>query len=136
MPPTTLFNIMCIAISIFAATTNAQLGNWDIIFHSIETDFQDSTTDDITLRYHVGNGRSLTIELLGKNCAVETSSKILTPTPTIARTTGVTPNHDEVQIKLILDKSTITSLGIWDDNSLQFCVRVRILSGGSIIKQE
>ena len=118
---------MCIAISFFAATTNAQLGNWDIIFHSIETDFQDSMTDDITLRYHVGTGRSFTVELLGKNCAVETSSKM---------TTGVIPNHDEVEIKLILDKSAITLLGIWDDNSLQFCVRVRILSGGSIIKQE
>ena len=127
---------MCIVISFVASSATAQLGNWDILFQSLETDFQDSTTDKITLRYWVGSGRNFIVELLEKNCAVAISGNVVAPTTTIARTTGATTNHDEVEIKLILEKSTIASLDVWEDNSLQFCVRIRILSRGSIIKEE
>ncbi len=93
-------------------------------------------TDKITLTYKVGSGRNFIVDLMEKNCAVAIHGNNVAPTTTIARTTGATTNHDEVEIKLILEKSTITSLDIWEDNSLTFCVRIRILSGGSIIKEE
>jgi hypothetical protein len=133
---TNIIIIICIVISIVASSTTAQLGNWEILFQSLETDFQNTMTDKIILKYKVGSGRNFIVELLDKNCAVAISGNVFAPTATIARTTGATTNHDEVEIKLTWEKSTIASLDIWEDNSLQFCVRIRILSGGSIIKEE
>ncbi|KAL3759097.1 hypothetical protein ACHAWU_008706 [Discostella pseudostelligera] len=66
MSPTTLFNILCVIISILASSTIAQLGNWDILFQSLETDFQDAMTDIITLKYQIGSGRKFIVELMEK----------------------------------------------------------------------
>lgn len=134
----TIIKIFCVVVTVFASsTTGQQLGNWDIVFQSLETDFQDSLADEITLTYQVGGGRNFNVELLEKNCAMAIfSDETVAPTTTIARTTSVTAEHDGVEIKLDLDKSTMTSLDIWEDGKLQFCVRVRLLSGDSIIKEE
>lgn len=136
MMQTNLVTIICSILSLVASSITTQLGNWDILFQSIEIDFQDPMADTIILKYQVGSGRNFFVELMEKNCAVAISSTDIAPTTTIAHSTGVTANHDEVEIKLILDASRMTLLTIWDDNSLQFCVRIQILSGGSIIKEE
>lgn len=136
MLPTKLVTIISFVISLIASSTTAQLGNWDILFQSLETDFQDPVADTIILKYQVGSGRNFIVELMENNCVVAISSTDIAPTTTIAHSTGVTTNHDEVEIKLVLDASRITLLTIWDENSLQFCVGIRILSGGSIIKEE
>jgi hypothetical protein len=136
MSPTILFNILCVVISILGSSTTAQLGNWDILFQSLETDFQDAMTNIITLKYQIGSGRKFIVELMEKNCDLAVSGDAVTTTTTIDRTAGVTSDHDNMEIKLVLEKSTIASRVIWEDNSLRFCMRVRLLSGGSIIREE
>ena len=60
----------------------------------------------------------------------------MTITLTTNRTTGVTANHDGLEVMIDLDKSKITSSNIWLDGSLQFCIRLQLLSGGEVIKEE
>ena len=57
-------------------------------------------------------------------------------TPTTNRTTGVTADHDGLEVMIDLDKSKITFSNIWLDGSLQFCIRLQLLLGGEVIKEE
>ena len=132
--PSSIFKSICVATAILASPTAAQIGNWDILYQSLEADFQDSVTNEITLDYLIGAGRTFNIDLFNKDCISPITG--MTITPTTARLNGVTADHDGLEIMLDLDKSAITSSNIWEDNKLEFCVRVQLLSGGSIIKEE
>ena len=132
--PSSIFKSICVATAILASPTAAQIGNWDILYQSLETDFQDSVTNEITLDYLIGAGRTFNIDLFNKDCISPITG--MTITPTTARLNGVTADHDGLEIMLDLDKSAITSSNIWEDNKLEFCVRVQLLSGGSVIKEE
>ena len=110
------------------------IGNWDILFTSLETDFQDSVTNEITLDYLIGTGRQFSIDLFTKDCISPITG--MTITPTTARLSNVDADHDGLEIMLDLDKSSITSSNIWEDSKLEFCVGVQLLSGGSVIKEE
>ena len=134
MMPSSIFKSICAAAAILASPTAAQIGNWDILYQSLETDFQDSVTNEITLDYLIGAGRTFNIDLFNKDCISPITG--MTITPTTARLNGVTADHDGLEIMLDLDKSAITSSNIWEDNKLEFCVRVQLLSGGSVIKEE
>ena len=134
MMPSSIFKSICVATAILASPTAAQIGNWDILYQSLEADFQDSVTNEITLDYLIGAGRTFNIDLFNKDCISPITG--MTITPTTARLNGVTADHDGLEIMLDLDKSAITSSNIWEDNKLEFCVRVQLLSGGSIIKEE
>ena len=134
MMPSSIFKTICAATAILASPTAAQIGNWDILYQSLETDFQDSVTNEITLDYLIGAGRTFNIDLFNKDCISPITG--MTITPTTARLNGVTADHDGLEIMLDLDKSAITSSNIWEDNKLEFCVRVQLLSGGSVIKEE
>ena len=132
--PSSIFKSICVATAILASPTAAQIGNWDILYQSLEADFQDSVTNEITLDYLIGVGRTFNIDLFNKDCISPITG--MTITPTTARLNGVTADHDGLEIMLDLDKSAITSSNIWEDNKLEFCVRVQLLSGGSVIKEE
>ena len=132
--PSSIFKSICAATAILASPTAAQIGNWDILYQSLEADFQDSVTNEITLDYLIGAGRTFNIDLFNKDCISPITG--MTITPTTARLNGVTADHDGLEIMLDLDKSAITSSNIWEDNKLEFCVRVQLLSGGSVIKEE
>lgn len=134
MMPSSIFKSICVATAILASPTAAQIGNWDILYQSLEADFQDSVTNEITLDYLIGAGRTFNIDLFNKDCISPITG--MTITPTTARLNGVTADHDGLEIMLDLDKSAITSSNIWEDNKLEFCVRVQLLSGGSVIKEE
>ena len=132
--PSSIFKSICVATAILVSPAAAQIGNWDILYQSLETDFQDSVTNEITLDYLIGAGRTFNIDLFNKDCISPITG--MTITPTTARLNGVTADHDGLEIMLDLDKSAITSSNIWEDNKLEFCVRVQLLSGGSVIKEE
>mmetsp|Transcript_15962 Transcript_15962/g.28867 ORF Transcript_15962/g.28867 Transcript_15962/m.28867 type:complete len:285 (+) Transcript_15962:2-856(+) len=44
--------------------------------------------------------------------------------------------HDQLEIMLDLDKSAITSSNIWSGIKLEFCVRVQLLSGTAVIRED
>ncbi len=130
--PTSIMKSLCASATFLAAPTAAQIGNWDIIYQSLETDFQSSVTNEIKLDYLVGTGRPFNVDLFHKDCTNPITGMAITTTT--ARTDGV--DHDLLEIMLDLDKSAITSSNIWNGSSLEFCVRVQLLSGGSVIKEE
>ena len=134
--PFFILKSVCVTAAFLASPTIAQIGNWDILYQSLETDFQDSVANEITLDYRIGTGRTFNIDLFEKNCVSPITGMAITTTP--VQTTGVTADHDQLEIILDLDKSDITSSNIWDDSTkkLEFCVRVQLLSGGSVIKEE
>ena len=129
-----IFKSICAAAAILATPTSAQIGNWDILYQSLETDFQEGVTNEITLDYLIGTGRTFNIDLFDKDCVAPiTGMNIITTT---ARMSNVDADHDGLEIMLDLDKSSITSSNIWDDSKLEFCIRVQLLSGGAVIKEE
>ena len=130
-----MFKSFLIAATFFISPGASQvLGNWDILYRSLATDFQHSVTNELTLDYHIGKGRTYQVDLYEKNCVGSITGMSIIPTTN--RTTGVMANHDELKIMIDLDKSTITSSNIWIDGSLQFCIRLQLLSGGEVIKEE
>jgi hypothetical protein len=60
----------------------------------------------------------------------------MTITTTTKGMTGVTANHNRLEVMINLVKLTITSCNIWLDGSLQFCIQLQLLSGGKVIKEE
>lgn len=133
--PSSIFKSV-IATAAFAATPcAAQIGNWDIIYQSLETDFKDSITNEIVLDYRFGTGRSFQNDLFDSGCTEPITG--MTINPTTARTTGITTDHDLLEIMLDLGKSAITSSNVWSSNNeLQFCIRVQLKSGSNVIKEE
>lgn len=133
--PSSIFKSVIATAAFIATPSAAQVGNWDIIYQSLETDFKDSVTNEIVLDYRIGTGRSFQIDLFDSGCTEPITG--MTITPTTARTTGVTDDHDLLEIMLDLDKSDITSSNVWSSNNeLQLCVRVQLVSGSDVIKEE
>ena len=121
--------------ALLASPTAAQMiGNWDILYQSLATNFQKSVANEIMVDYHIGKGRAYQADPFEANCVGSITG--MTITTTTKRTTGVTADHDGVEVMIDLDKSTIMSSNIWLDGSLQFCIRLQLLSGGEVIKEE
>jgi hypothetical protein len=111
-------------------------GNWDILYQSALTD---DSNGDVTLDYRIGSGREYEVDLFERDCIV--------PIPgvpfVVSRTFEVTASeHDGLRIALDLDQSAFESRNVWEGGEqgrggkLQFCVRVRLLSVGSIDGEE
>lgn len=111
-------------------------GNWDILYQSA---LADDSNGDVTLDYRIGSGREYEVDLFERDCVV--------PIPgvpfVVSRTFEVTASeHDGLRIALDLDQSAFESRNVWEGGEqgrggkLQFCVRVRLLSVGSIDGEE
>jgi hypothetical protein len=64
------------------------IGNWDILYQSLATDFQKSVANEITVDYRTGKGRGYQVDLFEKVCM----GSITGPLPT--GRLGVTADHD------------------------------------------
>ena len=94
-----MFKSILVAATFFASPGASQvLGNWDILYRSLATDFQHSVTNELRLDYHIGKGRTYQVDLYEKNCVGSITG--MTIIPTTSRTTGVTANHDELEIMI------------------------------------
>jgi hypothetical protein len=111
-------------------------GNWDILYQSA---LADDSNGDVTLDYRIGLGREYKVDLFERDCVV--------PIPgvpfVVSRTFEVTASeHDGLRIALDLDQSAFKSHNVWEGGEqgrggkLQFCVRVRLVSVGSINGEE
>ena len=111
-------------------------GNWDILYQSA---LADNSNGDVTLDYRIGSGREYEVDPFERDCVV--------PIPgvpfVVSRTFEVTASeHDGLRIALDLDQSAFESRNVWEGGEqgrggkLQFCVRVRLLSVGSIDGEE
>lgn len=133
--PFNIFKSIFSAVVFLSLPTIAQIGNWDILYQSLATNFQHTVDNEITLSYRIGKNRTFNVALFDKDCVSSITGMSVIPTAT--RTPAVSVTHDGLTIMLNLDKTVITSSNIWEDNSrLQFCIAVQLLSNGSIIKEE
>ena len=129
------FSFLAATALLVASPTAAQMiGNWDILYQALATDFQKSVANEVAVDYRIGKGRAYQVDLFENDCVGSITG--MTITPTTNRTTGVTADHDGLEVMIDLDKSKITSSNIWLDGSLQFCIRLQLLSGGEVIKEE
>ena len=117
----------------------AQIANWDLLFLSLETNFDASIKDEIIMDYQIGKDRAYEVNLFAKDCLGPISGT--TAIATTKRTSSTSSSGgqlDDLKVMIDLDKSTITASNIWvDSNSnLQFCVVMQLLSGTEVIKED
>ena len=134
-----------IAAVFLVSSTTAQIGNWNIVYQSISTNFANDVADEITLDYLIGTGRgsdpgSYAVELFEKDCV----NAINIPVTKGESVTSFDADFDQLTISIDLAKTDISSSNIWNDGSdnasdpskMEFCTRVTLLSGAEIIKEE
>ena len=135
-----------IAVGIFlcasSASAQTQIPNWNINFINLLTDFSKDSTNEATLNYELGNGRSsYQVDLFNKHC---TSTIAGTTVGTTVSTTEKDPvdanaNLDDLEILLDFDKQTLGGSSIWNsaEEKIELCVRVQLLSvTGDVIKED
>ena len=126
-------------LAINALQTTASIPNWDIIYQSLDTNFVQGATDDITITYLIGTYRDYNIELYTNDCETAiTGMSSLNVIENISRDYGLDPLHDQLELIIDVDIAEIASSNIWDDinDTLEFCSVVQLLSGGDVIKDE
>ena len=124
-------------LAINALQTTASIPNWDIIYQSLNTNFVQGATDDITITYLIGTYRDYNIELYTNDCETAiTGMSSLNIVENISR--ELDPLHDQLELIIDVDIAEIASSNIWDDinKTLEFCSVVQLLSGGDVIKDE
>jgi hypothetical protein len=133
--PSPIFKSLTIGAFLFASPASATIPNWDINFLQLITDFSNGSTDEVTLKYEIGLGRTYQIDLFDKGCIVPIEGTIIDTTPS---TTSKDSNHDYLDVFLDLDKSTIATSNLWNplSNKIEMCIRLQLLSGSNIIKED
>ena len=99
--PSPLFKSLTIGAILFASSASATIPNWDINFLQVITDFNNGSTDEITLKYEIGMERNYQVDLFDKGCTEPiTGTGIVTTSTTISKDA----NHDYLDVHLDLDK--------------------------------
>src|SRR6056300_1492515 len=98
-----------VAIGVFlcacASSASAQIPNWDINFINLLTDFSDGSTNEATLNYELGKGRSsYQVALFNKGCATAITGTTVGTTPSTAEKDPADDNLDDLEILLDFDK--------------------------------
>jgi hypothetical protein len=130
------FGSVLFAAAFIASPATAQIiENFDIDYKNLTTSWQNNVVSEITLNYDIGKSRAYQVALFDKDCVGTITGTTTNITTTI--TAGSSANHDGLAVSIDLDKSTITASNIWaEDESLEFCVRLRLLSGSEIIQEQ
>eukprot|EP00573_Skeletonema_grethae_P005946 CAMPEP_0201702158 /NCGR_PEP_ID=MMETSP0578-20130828/35381_1 /ASSEMBLY_ACC=CAM_ASM_000663 /TAXON_ID=267565 /ORGANISM="Skeletonema grethea, Strain CCMP 1804" /LENGTH=376 /DNA_ID=CAMNT_0048189639 /DNA_START=8 /DNA_END=1138 /DNA_ORIENTATION=- len=133
--PSPLFKSLTIGAILLSSASAAAIPNWDIHFLQVITDFNNGSTDEITLKYEIGMGRDFQVDLFDKGCTEPITGTTIVPTWT---TVPKDSDHDYLDIRLDLDKSTITSSNIWNSlfAKIDMCARLRLFSGSNVIKED
>ena len=131
------------AIGIFLCASSASaIDNWDITFINLLTDFSKDSTNEATLNYELGKGRSsYQVALFNKGCASDIAGTTVGLTTSTAEQVPTSTDHDDLEILLDFDKQTMATSGsnIWDSFSqkIELCVVVQLLSAtGDIITED
>lgn len=108
-----------------------KLLDWDIKYMSVDADA--TAWGKISLSYHISANRMFKVGVYERDCLIPVTGAPISTSQTM----NVTPEHNGLDITLDLNES-IASRNVWESNTLQFCVKVRLLSvvGESIIDGE
>ena len=123
-----------------SASAQTQIPNWNINFINLLTDFSKDSTNEVTLNYELGKGRSsYQVDLFNKGCAIPITGTTVGMTTSTAEKDPVDANLDDLEILLDFDKQTISGSSIWNSaaEKIELCVRVQLLSiTGDVIKED
>jgi len=131
------------AIGIFLCASSASaIANWDITFINLLTDFSKDSTNEATLNYEIGKGRtSYQVDLFNKGCANPITGTTVGKSASTADQDPVSADLENLEILLDFDKQTMATSGssIWNSlqQEIELCVRVQLLSAtGDIITED
>ncbi|KAL3805592.1 hypothetical protein HJC23_005836 [Cyclotella cryptica] len=132
------FKSFFLAAALLEASSSASaqmLGNWDVNFLSLDTDFSVTGTDELVLHYEIGKNRTHQIDLFDKGCANPILGIAITFNDT---KTNKDQSHDLLDIALDVERSNIATSNLWDpfSNKFEMCLRLQLLSGDMVIKED
>ena len=119
-----------------SSSASAQmLGNWDVNFLSLDTDFSVTGTDELVLHYEIGKNRTHRIDIFDKGCAGPIIGIAVSYNDT---KTNKDQSHDLLDIALDVERSNIATSNLWDpfSNKFELCLRLQLLSGDMVIKED
>eukprot|EP00986_Skeletonema_menzelii_P019432 scaffold28013_cov148-Skeletonema_menzelii.AAC.1 len=131
-----VFKSLALGSVLFASHASAAILNWDINFLQVLTDFDNGSTNEITLKYEIGTGAdSYQVDLFKKGCDGAITGTTVQVT---SSTTTKDANHDSLEILVDIDKQTIADSNIWDlmSSKLQLCARVQLKAADMIIYED
>jgi hypothetical protein len=137
-----LQSIAAIGIFLCASSASAaQIPSWNINFINLLTDFSKDSTNEATLNYELGNGRSsYQVDLFNKHCTSTIAGTTVGTTVSVEKDpVDANANLDDLEILLDFDKQTLGGSSIWNsaEEKIELCVRVQLLSvTGDIIKED
>jgi hypothetical protein len=102
-------------------------------------DFTSDSTSEVTMSYDIGTGKAATVSLYAGDCTgTDAITEVGTATASKTTASQTTPTLDTVTVAIDIDKTKIVSSNIWNttDSSLEFCVEVKLESGGEVITKE
>jgi hypothetical protein len=132
------FKSFFFAAALIEASSSASaqmLGNWDVNFLSLDTDFSVTGTDELVLHYEIGKNRTHRIDLFDKGCANPIIGIAVSYNDT---KTNKDQSHDLLDIALDVERSNIATSNLWDpfSNKFELCLRLQLLSGDMVIKED
>jgi hypothetical protein len=134
-------SILAIAVLLFTVSSPSlvkgqEVGtenfNWEITYMSVDAD--STARGKVSLSYHISANRMYKVGVYERDCIIPVTGVPISTSQTM----NVTPEHNGLEITLDLNESSIASRNVWESDTLQFCVKVRLLSvvGDSIIDGE
>lgn len=131
--PSSIFITVGASASFLASPPAARRGNYDVYYQSAATRFAHAVDDEITVSYRIGAGQDFAVQLFGKGCSARIRGMDVLHYE--VRTADVTDEHDRLDVVIDLDKAAIATSSIWLAPRLAFCVRVQLLSEGSVANE-
>ena len=137
-----IFKPLAIGVFLCASSASAQtqIPNWNINFINLLTDFSKDSTNEATLNYELGNGRSsYQVDLFNKHCTSTIAGTTVGTTVSEKDPVDANANLDDLEILLDFDKQTLGGSSIWNsaEEKIELCVRVQLLSvTGDVIKED
>ena len=137
---------MCSAMALLASPSTAQITSdtWAVNYQDdAAVDFTSDSTSEVTMSYDIGTGQTAIVSLYASSDCTGTAAitEVLgVAMATASQTTAsqTTPTLDTVTVAIDIDKTEIVASNIWStaDSSLEFCVEVKLESGGEVITKE
>ena len=129
-------------MALLASPSTAQIttDTWAVNYQDdAAVDFTSDSTSEVTMSYDIGTGKAATVSLYAGDCTgtdaiTEASMATASQTTTASANIGL----DTFTVAIDIDKTKIVSSNIWNtaDSSLEFCVEVKLESGGEVITKE
>lgn len=129
-------------MALLASPSTAQItsNTWAVNYRAdAAVDFTSDSTSEVTMSYKIGAGRTAIVSLYASSDCTGTDAITEVGMATASQTTtNWGANFDTIVVAINIDKTKIVASNIWNttDSSLEFCVEVKLESGGEVITKD